>query len=147
MSKKLTYRGILPTGEQTKIKLRTIKGKVGYKITKLQAINQAPGTIDSQTIVKVFKTDQTGNVNATIDFSNPDLIAMLYQKTGNSGGDPAENIIIMDSEIVNQDIFLYVTDAIGNTTPINYYLELEAMALSDLESTMITLKSLRTVSS
>tara|TARA_Y100000593_G_scaffold45025_1_gene85684 strand:+ start:1251 stop:1697 length:447 start_codon:yes stop_codon:yes gene_type:complete len=147
MSKTISYRGKVPIGEQNRIRLKTINGKVGYKITKFQVINSAPGTIDSQTIAKIFITDQSASVSPTIDFSDSDLLACVYQKTGNSGGDPINNVTIFDNEPFNQDIFITVDDAIGNTTPINYYIELETMALSDLEATKLTLQNLRDIAS
>jgi len=52
-----------------------------------------------------------------------------------------------DNEKFNQDIFIYIVDAEGGTEPANYYIELETMSLSDLESTMMTLQSLRTLAS
>ena len=40
-----------------------------------------------------------------------------------------------------------MADADGNTTPANYYIELETMALSDIETTKLTLQSIRTITS
>ena len=55
--------------------------------------------------------------------------------------------IVFDNEKFNQDIFITITDADGNTTPGNYYIELETMALTDIEATMLTLQSIRQVMS
>ena len=147
MSKKLSYRGTLDIGLQDRIRLKTKQGKIGYKITKFQVINSAPGTIDSQTVAKIFLTDQSASVTPTIDFSDSDLLACVYQKTGNSGGDPVDNVIIFDNQLINQDIFITVDDAVSNTTPINYYIELEVMSISDLEATMLTLQNIRQITS
>ena len=145
--KTITYKGKLAIGLQDRIRLKTKQGKIGYKITKFQVINSAPGTIDSQTVAKIFLTDQSASVTQTIDFSDSDLLACVYQKTGNSGGDPVDNVIIFDNQLINQDIFITVDDAVSNTTPINYYIELEVMSISDLEATMLTLQNIRQITS
>tara|TARA_Y100000401_G_C8231691_1_gene178431 strand:- start:109 stop:558 length:450 start_codon:yes stop_codon:yes gene_type:complete len=139
----VTYRGVIPIGEQEKLHLSTNDGLTGYKIKKFQVLNQSPGTIDSQTVAKIFLTDQSGSINATINMNDPSLIAVCYQKTGNSGGDPANNIIIFDKETINQDIYVTVADAVGNTTPINFYVELEKFNINLNESTFSTLKNIR----
>ena len=74
------------------------------------------------------------------------MAVATYSET-NSQNYPLTEIIIFDNEVVNQDIFINITDAAGATTPFNYYIELETMSLSDIETTMLTLKSIRTVTS
>tara|TARA_Y100000361_G_C11010982_1_gene264320 strand:- start:92 stop:535 length:444 start_codon:yes stop_codon:yes gene_type:complete len=145
MSKKISYKGQIPIGEEERIKLATINGKTGYKITKFQLMSSTPGANKYEYVGKITKVPDT-NIGPTVDFTNSDLLAVVYLK-GNSGANDAgfDKIIIFDNEKFNQDIFVNITDASGGTTPCNYYIELETMSLSDLESTMLTLKSLRTV--
>ena len=52
MSKTISYRGQLDDGLEDKINLSTIKGKVGYKITKFQIMNYAPGYDNYETQLK-----------------------------------------------------------------------------------------------
>ena len=146
MSKTISYRGILPLGEQDRIRLKTINGKVGYKITKFQIIVTTPGAATSEMIGQIFKTDQTGNITTTVDFSDKDLLAMAFYQDGATIDNTQNMTVIFDNEKFNQDIFVNITDASGSTVPGNYYIELEAMSLSDLESTMLTLQSLRSIS-
>jgi hypothetical protein len=75
------------------------------------------------------------------------LLAVAYVKESISTSGGMNQIIIFDNEKFNQDIFVNITDAAGETTPANYYIEVEAMPLSDLQSTQLTLKSLRTLTS
>ena len=42
-------------------------------------------------------------------------------------------------------MFITIIDAAGGTIDCNYYLELEAMEISDLEATYLTLQNIRTV--
>ena len=146
MSKTISYRGKLPVGEQDRIRLRTINGKVGYRITKFQVISTTPGGATSEMIGQIFKTDQTNNITTTVDFSDSDLLAMAFYQDGSTIDNTQNMTVIFDNEKFNQDIFVNITDASGSTVPGNYYIELEAMSLTDLETTMLTLQSLRTVS-
>jgi hypothetical protein len=144
MSRIISYKGQLPIGEQDRIKLKTIKGKVGYKISKFQIIISDTTDTSYQLVAQVFKTDQTGSISANIDFSNGNLLAVAHADAENNFNNGS--VIIFDNEKFNQDIFITMLDTDGGTTPGNYYLELEAMELSDLESTYLTLQSMRTIS-
>ena len=145
MSKTISYKGQIPMGEQDRIRLRTIQGKVGYRITKFSTLSSAPGTTDHEIVTKIFKTEQLGGT-ATVDFTDSDLMGVSYYKEGDSNGNVmAYESIIFDNEVVNQDIFVTMLDATGATVAGNYYIELEAMPLSDLETTKLTLQSIRQV--
>ena len=148
MSKKLSYRGTLAIGQEDRIRLRTLKGKVGYKIVKFQIMSTTPGATGTGTyeyIGKITKIKDS-NIGTVVNFTDGNLLAVIYYQDSASAGDNNDDgTVIFDNEIINQDIFVNITDASGNTTPCNYYIELEAMALTDLEATQITLKSLRTI--
>ena len=146
MSRIISYRGTLAIGLEDRISLRTIKGKVGYKINKFQIIGTAPGTGNVEYVGKITKVTDP-NIGAVVKFTDADLLAVSYLKECDSEDKPFSQGIIFDNEKFNQDIFVNITDAAGGTTPCNYYIELETMDLSELETTMLTLKSLRTVTS
>ena len=145
--KTISYKGTIPIGEQERIKLSTLNGKTGYKISKFNVIGTSPMKTDQSIIGQVFKSDQTGSITDVVNFTNSDLIAVATYEDTNSKELPNSNHIIFDNEKFNQDIFITATDADSNTTPMNYYLELETMSLNDIESTMMTLQSIRTITS
>jgi hypothetical protein len=147
MSKTISYKGTLDIGLQDRIRLKTLKGKVGYKINKFQIISTVPGYGNSEFIGQIYKTDQTGSIGTSVKFTDPNLLAVSFVKEGSAPSEGYANTIIMDNEKFNQDIFVNITDASSGTTPCNYYIELETMDLSEIETTMLTLKSLRTVTS
>ena len=132
-------------GEQDRIKLSTLNGKTGYKITKFQLMSSTPGTTGSVEFVgQIFKKDQTGNISAAVNFTNDELLAAaFYQDRANASSNT--ETIIFDNTKFNQDIFINITDAEGGTVPCNYYIELESMSLNDVEATMLTLKNIRTI--
>ena len=145
MSKRISYKGTILIGEQESISLKTNTGKTGYRIVKFNVIGVTPMKTDQTIIGQVFKTDQTGSITDNVNFTDSDLLAVATYEDTNSKELPNSNHIIFDNEKFNQDIFITATDADGNTTPMNYYLELEAMPLSDLEATFLTMQNIRQI--
>jgi len=147
--KTITFRGRLAIGTQDKLRLRTNNGKTGYKITKFEVIPQNPGDATAEAITKIFTTNQTGSIGPTVDFTDSELIAVSYYQSvpvhNSSAGQAVSKNIIFDNAVINQNVFVTVDDATGNTDEINYYIELEAFAISDLEATKLTLASIKTI--
>ena len=144
--KTISYKGTLNIGLEDRIRLKTIKGKKGYKITKFQILGTTPGQSNVEYVGKITKVKDP-NIGPTVKFTDADLLAVAYYQDNEGTDKPMSNIIIFDNEMFNQDIFVNITDASSGTVPCNYYIELETMELSDLETTMLTLKNLRTVTS
>lgn len=143
MSRILTYRGLLADGGQDKIKLQTIKGKIGYTIVKLQVMPEAPFTESEEHILKIYTIEQS-TVDGVVDFSVHTLLAAAAINNHSSGySDPSIPVIVFDREIVNQDLYVTHVD-VQSTKPLNYYIELEVLTLSDDEAQAAILKSIRT---
>jgi hypothetical protein len=139
MSKIKTFKGQIAIDTQEKLNLSTNDGLTGYKIRKFQIISKTPGTNNIELIGQVFLTDQTGVIGTNVDFDNPDLVGVAFHVTQYG----PQTDIIFDQETFNQDIFVTMTDASGNTVPGNYYLELEQFKMNLNESTYNTLKNIR----
>jgi len=140
-----TFRGLLADGGQDKIKLQTIKGKIGYRIVKFQLFPNKPGQESVENNVLVWKTKQS-TVSASavdVDFSDNDLLAAGMYHDSSSESTTANVTVVFDTEIFNQDIYITHTDTNSNI-PCNYYLELEVLTLSDDEAQAAILKSIRT---
>tara|TARA_R110000824_G_scaffold319337_1_gene506443 strand:- start:1071 stop:1517 length:447 start_codon:yes stop_codon:yes gene_type:complete len=147
MSKTITFKGQIPMGLQDHIRLKTLKGKTGYRIKKFSIISSTPGVGNVEFVAKVTSTKDL-NVGPTVDFTDGDIMAVSYLKErANDFYGHGLGPIIFDTEIVNQDIFVSIDDAAGGTVPCNYYLELETITLSDIQATELTLKALRNVAS
>ena len=146
MSKTLSFRGRLDMGVPEEINLKTITGKTGYKITNFKVISSTPGVGNSETVTKIYSKAQQ-DFPATVDFTESDLLGVAYYQDNEGQQYPSSIDIIFDNEIFNQNIFIYAEDADSKTIPINYYLELETVALTDVQSTQLTLKNLRTIAS
>jgi len=140
-----TFRAVLADGGQDRIRLSTIKGKVGYKIVKFEIIPNYPGGATQESVVQIWKTQVTTvpTSSATIDFTESDLLAAAYYV---QYGLPAQGqntfVAIFDNEIFNQDIYITHTDN-DSAALINYYLELEVISLDDAGAEYTTLKDMR----
>jgi len=120
-----TFRGILADGGQDQIWLSTKKGKIGYKIVKFQVFPSNPGTAEYEGVVKIFKTDQTGAIVGTVDFSDNTLLGVGYYAALTSKVH-SPLISVFDNEIFNQDIFVSHKANTGSAS-MNYYIELETI--------------------
>ena len=142
MSKTISFKGRLENGQEDRIRLSTLKGKVGYKITKFQIIGTSPAGVTYESVINIYKESKTPDF--VIDFTDFDLLAAAFYENHQNAVAEGQDVIIFDNEMFNQDIFINCSTIAGE---INYYIELETKELSDLESTMMTLQSLRTITS
>lgn len=147
MSKTISYKGRLAMGLQEEINCKTNNGKTGYKITKFQIISTVPGGNDAETVLKIYTKSQEGAISPTVDFTESDLLAVAYYKDGAGANQDGDVVIIFDNSPFNQNIFVTADDGSSATIPFNYYIELETMPLNDIETTQLTLKSLRNIAS
>jgi len=140
-----TFRGLLTDsepGNQNRIRLQTIKGKVGYKIIKFQIIGAEPGVKLTESCIKIYKTSQT-TIDSVINFTDSDLLGVTYWAgKDTSGNTDTTGPIIFDNQIFNQDIYLTHHDA-ATGEDCNYYLELEVIPLDDAGAEYTTLKDMR----
>jgi len=137
-----TYRGQLVTQTEDRIRLQTIKGKVGYKIVKFQTISATPGVDNEEAVLKIYKTTQS-TIDGLVDFTDSDLLGVAFSAASSNTyyayGTPN---VIFDSEIFNQDIFVTYRAVLGSAN-MNYYLELEVIPLDDAGAEYTTLKDMR----
>ena len=143
-----TFRGLLANEEIEKIRLSTNDGLTGYKINKFQCIGaDLFGSVSNEIVCKVFTTenDATGvprTATATVNFTDPTLAAVsTFSSHDNAHIYPEDSIIIFDSMVFNQDVFITMVNKQGGSG--NYYLELEQVKLSKDEATVATLKDMR----
>jgi len=136
-----TFRGLLADGGQDRIRLQTIKGKVGYKIVKFELMGKTPGASTQESVVQIYKKFQS-TIDATVDFTDSALLAAgIWQKSTNVAYPLAESVIF-DQEIFNQDIYVTHKDVDAGES-CNYYMELEVVPLDDAGAEYTTLKDMR----
>ncbi len=136
----LSYRGLLADGGQDTILLSTKKGEVGYRITKLQVLSNDLNT-NLESTVKIYSKEPS-TIDELVDFSDTTLLGTATFNQASQNYYNPGTVIIFDSLIFNQDIFVTnkCSDAVG---PINYYLELEIIKLDESQAMVATLKDIR----
>ena len=134
-----TFRGSLAHGTEDSIRLSTIQGKVGYRIVKYQTIAADPMNASTESVTQIWKTSQS-SIGDTIDFSEPTLLAAAHISHNQTSGAGTFNYVVFDNETFNQDIYISTS---ANPGPVNYYIELEVIPLSDTGAEYATIKDLR----
>jgi len=139
-----TFRGLLADGAQDRIRLQTIKGKVGYRIARFDVIPEKPVTAANECVLQIWK-DSQGTPSGEVNFTDSALLGIgIYSNQTDTTYYPDDTTIIFDNEIVNQDIFITHKNETGSGK-CNYYLELEVIPLDDAGAEYTTLKDLRQV--
>ena len=86
---------------------------MGYRIAKFELFpNQMGVAVDS--MVKIFKSEQTGATSGTVDFTDSELLAAgaNYNATYE-----IDHIVVFDKEIFNQDIlYLHIHESTGSSS-------------------------------
>jgi len=139
-----TFRGLLADGGQDRIRLSTIKGKVGYRIVKFQVVSNNPTGADVESIVSIWKDEQSLPLpSATIDFTDSMLLATAFFTNAKTIPNTSTVVTIFDNQTVNQDIYISAKAGGGGADSMNYYLELEVIPLDDAGAEYTTLKDMR----
>lgn len=136
-----SYRGLLPSGGQDKIRLTTTDGRTGYRIVKFQIMPDDPFTNTVKHVMKIYKSLQS-TIDDSVNFTDSDLLGVATYMESADLDQAGYGVIIFDQEIFNQDI--YITNIeLTNTEPGNYYIELEQIKLSTAQAELLIVKSLR----
>jgi hypothetical protein len=139
-----SFKGMLADGGQDRIRLSTRTGKTGYRIVKFQ-IMQPPDTgSDRYSCVQIWNQEQDApsTTAVTVDFTDLQLLGTAVATYDNTQPQLTQATIIFDNTVFNQDIYITHTELTGGGA-CNYYLELEAVPLSDMSAEFTTLKDLR----
>jgi hypothetical protein len=139
-----SFRGKLAPAQIKRIKLGTIRGEIGYTIKKFQLISTVPGESGKSVeyVGKLYSIEPP-TADAAVNFDDPTLLGVVHLQDQHSADNPASQVIIFDNVKFNQDIYVTLADADGDTVEGNYYVELEQHRLSLNESTVATLKDMR----
>jgi len=137
-----TFRGALVHDTEERIRLSTIKGKVGYRIVKFEAMSAEPYAKSGEHILKLYKESQS-TIDGIVNFTDSSLLGVVIWRATASELYPLSSAIIFDKEIFNQDIYITHDDLEVTSTLASYYLELEVVPLDDAGAEYTTLKDMR----
>jgi len=138
-----SYRGLIADGAIDTIPLHTNDGKTGYKIVKFELFPFKPGQESVENVVTVHKILPTASTSAIeVNFNDNTLLAAATFHESHSDARIDDQVSIFDNETFNQDIYVTHTDTIG-ATPVNYYMELEQISLTEDQALIAIVKNLR----
>jgi len=132
-----SFRGLLGDGGQDEIHLERSNVNLAYRIVKLEIMPNNPGVGGSESVVKVYKEEQS-SVDGVIDFTDMDLLAAGYQKTHEDTSNPGmTNITTFDNVLFSRNIYVTGIDMRG-ILKTNYYIEIEEVPVG--AATLMQLK-------
>jgi hypothetical protein len=140
-----TFRGLIIDGAEDTIVLHTNDGSTGYRLKKLDIIQEDPYVAQAKLVAKVYSVSQT-TINGNVDFSDQALLGVSTYHDQPIAEDMSESkTIIFDNMVFNQDIYVTLKDMGVNGLSASYYIELEQIKLDINESTVATLKDIRNI--
>jgi hypothetical protein len=140
-----TFRGLIVNDGQDTIVLHTNDGSTGYRLKKLDIIQEDPYVAQAKLVAKVYSVSQT-TINGNVDFSDQALLGVSTYHDQPIAEDMSESkTIIFDNMVFNQDIYVTLKDMGVNGLSASYYIELEQIKLDINESTVATLKDIRNI--
>jgi len=123
-----SFRGLLADGKQDKIRIEGATGEIAWRITKFEIIPELPGASYSESVVQIWREEQT-SASSTIDFNNDELLAAAFVAADTAGHTfYGPTTIIFDNALFSRNI--WVTNQELQSSNTNYYIELEKVKVS-----------------
>ena len=136
-----SFRGLLADGAQAKIRIEGATGQIAWRITKFEAMPNAPQSANSEAVITVWREEQT-SASATIDFTDDELLAAAYVTNSTAGdSNPEDMTVIFDNSLFVRNIFVANNCQVGSA--INYYIELEEVKVSAAGMAQLAVASAR----
>jgi len=136
-----SFRGLLGDGGEDEINLERSNANLAYRIVKFVVFPNLPGTQDYESTLQVWREsqDSISTSVATVDFSNPDLLAAAYFVEDKSAtyGNPPGVIVVFDNVLFSRNIYVTHTATTGSEN-MNYYIEIEEVPVG--AATLMQLK-------
>jgi len=123
-----SFRGLLIDGGQDKIRIQGSVGAIAWRITKFEIIPQNPGTELNESVVQVFREEQS-SPTAVVDFNNDELLAAAYLAYNYQAYYGMDKITIFDNALFVRNIWITHVETSGAAN-CNYYIELEEVKVS-----------------
>jgi len=123
-----SFRGLLGDGGQDKIRIEGATGEIAWRITKFQVLPETPSTASPESIVKIYREEQT-SVTALINFNDNELLGAAYYSGADVPSQPHDEVIIFDNDLFVRNIYVTHLDNDASIN-INYYIELEEVKVS-----------------
>ena len=125
-----SFRGLLASDEQEKIRIEGPVGAIAWHITKFELFSQAPGAGNQNSVVHIFREEQS-NIVGTVNFNDNELLAVGQWKESSGVAYPVSTPVIFDNALFTRNIWVTHLDVEGGNDSCNYYIELEEVKLTN----------------
>jgi len=123
-----SFKGILATDGQARIRIEGATGEIAWRINKFQIMADDPGVGNVEAIVQIFREEQD-TPSATVNFSNDEHLAVAFIAASSNAYYAAPLEVIFDNALFVRNIYVTVKTVLGSSS-INYYIELEEVKVS-----------------
>jgi len=123
-----SFRGLLVDQAQNEIRIQGPVGAIAWRITKFEIMPELPGASYSESIVQIWREEQT-SASSTINFDNDELLAAAFVAADTQAhAYYSTPTIIFDNALFSRNIWVTNQELQGTNT--NYYIELEEVKVS-----------------
>jgi len=142
-----SYKGLLLSVAsgvpgQRKISIQGSVGSIAWRITKFQAIGERPGDTTYESIVKLYREEQT-SVDGLINFDDNQLLGVALWTSHSTAPNYADDMtVIFDNALFSRNIYVTHIEMNG-AAAVNYYIELEEVTLSTTGKAQLALAAAR----
>jgi len=132
-----SFRGLLANGAEDEINLERQNMNLAYRIVRFELMANAPTASDNEAVVKIYRESQAGSIDATVDFTQTDLIAAGYWRQADNPAYPINTQTIIDPILFSRNIYITLQQGSGSAS-CNYFIELEEVPVG--AATLMQLK-------
>ena len=140
-----SFRGLLTDvaeGNQIKISIQGSVGAIAWRITKFDMAAENPGLQSQESVMQIFREEQT-SISAVVNYNDNELLGTGYYSDSSSGTQgTGKYITIFDNAIFARNIFITHVETNG-TQSCNYYIELEEVTISAAGKAQLALAAAR----
>ena len=142
-----SFRGLLADGGQDKIGIQGSVGATAWRINKFEIISEKPGAVTQESVVKIYREEQTA-VDGEINFNDNELLASgtYFASDNTSQVWSTSSVIVFDNTLFVRNIWATHSD-LSTGQACNYYIELEEVKVSKAGMAQLSLAASRRVQS
>jgi len=142
-----SFWGLLKDDDQRKIRIQGPVGAIAWRITKFQVMGNNPTSNTQESVVQVWREEQTGTMPHEVDFRMDELLGVGLWMATDSTSYPATTLItIFDNALFSRNIWITHQDI--NADPgvgCNYYIELEEVKVSNAGMAQLAVAAARRI--
>jgi len=139
-----SFRGLIPSGEETKIRIEGAVGAIAWRIVKFELMGYKPGdgSEGSYECIAKIARNPVASVSGTVDFTDANILAvgLCFSNTGPHYSEQVYTVF--DNDLFNRNIFVSQID-IDAARSLNYYIELEEVKLSSIGMAQLAVAAAR----